>query len=183
MKSNIKKTTYRAIYRLLNKVSTVPYDCGELCNESCCKISGSHMGIYLYPGEEKVFSRKESWLSWEIENAEDYEFPESWKGKIYFVRCKGVDECQRAIRPLQCRFFPLAPHITNDKQLVLIRYNESLPYSCPLITKKMDLNPDFTKATYTVFKRLVKDVRIYDLILMDSRLRNSNDIEIIYSPD
>lgn len=180
MKSTIKKSTYLAIYRLLNKVSPQTFDCGNLCNSSCCNAQGEHMGIYLYPGEEKIFTRKETWLKWEKENAEDYEFPDSWKGKIYFVKCTGINECVREFRPLQCRFFPIAPHITKDNNLLLIRFVGDLPYSCPLISEKMALNQDFLKATYTVFKRLIKDQLIFDLILFDSKTRDVNEDDILF---
>ena len=35
----------------------------------------------------------------------------------------------------------------------------------------MDLNRDFVKATYTVWKHLLHDPLIYDLVEMDSRMR------------
>ena len=36
MKSSIKKNTFKAIYRLLDKVSPVNGDCGLLCGSICC---------------------------------------------------------------------------------------------------------------------------------------------------
>ena len=36
MKSTIRKNTYKAIYRLLDRVSPVDYDCGTLCGAACC---------------------------------------------------------------------------------------------------------------------------------------------------
>ena len=36
MKSTITKTTYQAIYRLLDRVSPVDFDCGILCGAACC---------------------------------------------------------------------------------------------------------------------------------------------------
>lgn len=180
MKTTIKKSTYQAIYRLLNMVSPLSTDCGDLCDASCCKDTNENLGIYLYPSEEKIFTRKETWLKWEVENAEDFEFPDSWKGKIYFVKCNGVEQCMRDLRPLQCRFFPLSPHITIDGKLNLIRYQDQLPYNCPLIQEKIALDQKFLKATYTVFRRLIKDQLIFDLIYMDSRNRTDIDIEILY---
>ena len=35
----------------------------------------------------------------------------------------------------------------------------------------MELNRDFVKATYTVWKHLLRDPLIFDLVEMDSRLR------------
>ncbi len=191
MKSRIRKNTYKAIYRLLNKVSPLPSDCGQLCSAACCSCGGDaadengldfDMGIYLLPGEEKLFSRKETWLKWSVENAEDYEFPDSWQGKIYFVRCKTPPHCPREKRPLQCRFYPLAPYLTDDGKLRLILSPADLPYSCPLIADNIPLQPSFIKATYTVWKRLIRDPVIRDLVEMDSKelRKNVNVAKLIF---
>ena len=175
MKSTIKKSTYKAIYRLLDTVSPVDYDCGLLCGAVCCTYGESEaaaedfdMGIYLLPGEEKLFTMKEDWINWSAEYAEDYDFPDSWFGKVYFIRCNTPPVCHRSMRPLQCRFFPLAPHLNLDGELELILSPLELPYSCPLIRDKMKLNDSFIKATYTVWKHLIRDPLIYDLVRMDS---------------
>ena len=51
MKTTIKKRTWRAIYRLLDKVSPIDGDCGKLCGSACCTVNGQiaeeEMGIYL----------------------------------------------------------------------------------------------------------------------------------------
>ncbi|WP_206457800.1 hypothetical protein [Anaerovorax sp. IOR16] len=187
MKSTIKRKTYAAIYRLLDRVSPLSEDCGTLCQAACCTCGGDSstengldfdMGIYLLPGEEKLFTRKETWLKWSVENAEDYDFPDSWYGKIYFVRCNCAPHCPREKRPLQCRFFPLAPHLTDEDELVLIHSDAELPYTCPLISKNVELTPSFLKATYTVWKRLIQDPLIYDLVKWDSCIRE--EISIMY---
>lgn len=190
MKSTIRKNTYRGIYRLLNRVSPLATDCGQLCSAACCTCGGDSkdessndfdMGIYLLPGEEKLFTRKEDWLKWSVEDAQDYDFPESWLGKIYFVRCKTPPHCPREMRPLQCRFYPLAPYIDLNDNLQLILSTADLPYKCPLIVDNITLEPDFIQATYTVWKRLIKDPLIKDLIEMDSKdIRESNaEIQVI----
>lgn len=69
MKSTIKKRTWKAIYRLLDRVSPVDGDCGRLCGSVCCtwgcnenpdNNTGTEieMGIYLYPGEHKIHDKK-----------------------------------------------------------------------------------------------------------------------------
>lgn len=191
MKSTIRKSTYKAMYRLLNKVSPLSSDCGKLCSAACCNCGGDsndkegldfEMGIYLLPGEEKVFSKNETWLKWSAENAEDYEFPYSWRGKVYFVRCKTPPHCPREMRPLQCRFYPLAPYLTESGDLRLILSPVELPYRCPLIDNKIPLQSSFIKATYTVWKRLIKDPLIHDLVEMDSKELRKNKrkpVEII----
>ena len=181
MKSTIRMKTYKAIYRLLDKVSPLSGDCGLLCGAVCCNFGGQterapfpavELGIYLLPGEDKLFAREEDRSRWETVNARDYDFPDSWKGKVYFIRCAGASSCRRDQRPIQCRTFPLAPHITEDGVFLLIPYTDPLPYKCPLIEENTPLDAKFVKATYTAWTRLLKDPLILDLVEMDSRHRD-----------
>lgn len=184
MKSTIRKSTYKAIYRLLDRVSPLPYDCGKLCSAACCTCSDEEdasdmqLGIYLLPGEEKLFSKKEDWLDWSWEYAEDFDFPDSWKGRVYFIRCRKPPYCPREKRPLQCRFFPLSPHLTEDGILRLVLNTVELPYRCPLIQDRMELTQSFIQATYTVWKHLIRDPLIYDLVLMDSEDREFDEVPL-----
>ncbi|MBQ1471266.1 MAG: hypothetical protein IIZ34_02785 [Eubacterium sp.] len=181
LKSTIRKREYEAIYRLLDRVSPVPFDCGQLCGCACCvteEEGAAEMGIYLLPGEDKVHSRKEDWLIWSDERAEDYEFPESWKGVVHFVRCKTPPHCPREKRPIQCRTFPLTPHLDEDDVLTLVYNDQELPYDCPLIDEEMPLEESFVRATYTAWSRLIRDPLIYDLVKMDSEAREASLAEL-----
>ena len=201
MKSSIKKTTFKAIYRLLDRFTPINTDCGLLCGAACCTCEDSsndcnfndyssssdissdfEMGIYLLPGEEKIFTRNEDWLEWGSMRAEDYEFPESWRGKVNFLKCRTAPYCDRKMRPIQCRTFPLAPHMDDDGNLCMIYQSAQLPYTCPLIADRIPLNDDFIIATYTVWTHLIRDPLIYDLVKMDSyyRIEDGDEIEIIY---
>lgn len=171
IKSTIRARTYRAIYRLLDRVSPVDYDCGTLCGAACCMVESSEdmeMGIYLLPGEDKVHSRAESDYRWTEESTEEFDFPESWKGKVFFLHCMNPPHCHRQQRPLQCRTFPLLPHLTAEDELIMIYDDTELPYQCPLIDREIPLNDDFVKATHTVWKHLIRDPLIYDLVKADS---------------
>ena len=195
MKSSIKKSTFKAIYRILDRVSPIDGDCGLLCGAACCTCEeepsdASHsgqsdenadfsMGIYLLPGEEKMFSGNEDWLQWGSIRAEEYEFPQSWHGRVYFLRCLSAPFCERSARPLQCRFFPLAPHIDEDGALYMIYHSGELPYKCPLIETNMPLNEDFIKASYTVWTHLIRDPLILDLVEMDSAERTEKDEPVL----
>lgn len=179
MESTIRERTWRAIYRLLDRVSPIEGDCGRLCGAACCTVSGEladeELGIYLYPGEEKLHQNAQGpagdWLDWTVEEAEDYEFPASWQGRVYFVRCKTPPHCPRRLRPLQCRTFPLTPHLDENGLLTLIYNDVELPYRCPLIEDRIELTPKFVRATYTVWAHLLRDPLIYDLVAMDSAAR------------
>ncbi|MDR0570682.1 MAG: hypothetical protein LBG71_05645 [Clostridiales Family XIII bacterium] len=184
MKSSISKKTYKAIYRLLNRVSPIDGDCGRLCGSICCTCDaddagdkGFSMGIYLLPGEDRVFTRTEDWLEWSYTKVSEADFPDSWSGIAYFVRCKTPPLCPRETRPLQCRVFPLAPHITGSGELRMILFPaEGLPYRCPLAENEAPLSPAFVKATNTVWKRLIQDRHIYDLVKYDSDFRDEKSL-------
>lgn len=167
-KNTIQKKTYQAIYRLLDRVSPIDGDCGMLCGAACCISEDDDMGIYLLPGEEEVFDENDGWLDWSTQNAEEYGFPDSWKGEISFIKCKTPPVCRREKRPIQCRTFPLMPYLTESGELQMLYNDNELPYLCPLIEEEIPLNDDFVKATHTVWGHLIEDPLIYDLVWMDS---------------
>lgn len=184
IKSTIRKRTYQAIYRLLDRVSPVDYDCGTLCRAACCMTpgepgqweDGEEMGIYLLPGEDKIHDRRTSEFRWTEESTEEFEFPESWEGKVFFLHCVNSPHCNRALRPIQCRTFPLLPHLTEAGDLVMIYDDTDVPYQCPLIQEEIPLNDDFVQATLTVWKHLIRDPLIYDLVKADSEARNEPEV-------
>lgn len=174
IKGTTRARTFRAIYRLLDKVSPVPFDCGTICGSACCTAANydEELGIFLLPGEEKIHDRSADWLTWNTLSTDEYEFPESWHGNVSFVRCKTPPHCPRIMRPLQCRSFPLSPHLTEDGELVMIYNDADLPYCCPMIEEETELDPDFVRATHTVWKHLIRDPLIRDLVEMESRERD-----------
>lgn len=248
MRQIIPARTYRAMYRLLDRVSPIDGDCGRLCGSICCTAECSArpeenpkssdnillqqngvvnqqqtpalsysdgenedeqtLGIYLYPGEESLFictdsvadtstfshtpgeSSREPILQYpahgkprfifEAEDAEEYEYPDSWTGDVWFARCTQVSEdgrtirCERGMRPLQCRFYPAAPHFNRRGQLTLIYFPAETPYRCPLIEERFSINRDFLQATYTVCLHLLRDPQVYDLFLFDSAWRRED---------
>ena len=177
IKGTTRKRTFRAIYRLLDQVSPVPFDCGRICGAACCHADGlPEMGMFLLPGEDKIHQKTDDWLSWEMLDTDLYDFPPSWQGKVCFVNCQGPEHCKRALRPIQCRTFPLKPVFLKADEtppglvfrgkegLALIYSDDELPYACPLITSQARLDPAFIQATYTVRKHLIRDPLIYDYI-------------------
>jgi len=179
MKSTIKASTYRAIYRLLDRVSPIVCDCGTLCGAVCCTNGkDDDMGIYLLPGEEKIHVGEDDWLIWTKDRAQDYDFPKSWSGTVYFVKCKTPPHCPREKRPIQCRTYPLAPHICEDGELLMVYNDIDTPYRCPLIDEEIPLNDDFVQATQTVWAHLLRDPKIYDLVREDSIRREEAVAEL-----
>ena len=170
IRPSIRKRTYQAIYRLLDRVSPVPFDCGTICGAACCLAQDDEeLGIYLLPGEDKIHDKHADWLTWTSQRTDEYDFPESWHGVVHFVKCKTPPHCPRECRPIQCRTFPLAPHLTEDGELQLIYSDSDLPYCCPLIEEEADLDPRFVRATLTVWRHLIRDLLIRALVEMVSR--------------
>ena len=180
---DVKK--WEAVYRLLNMVNTEMYDCGALCSSACCMANNSseEMGIYLFPGEHRLLLKllniniddannsdcsawNSDWLEWSEQDPADLGFPPSWTDPVYFLKCKSAPACMRNIRPLQCRTFPLKPVIGDQGVLELIWNDEELPYECPIIERNMPVHDDFYKATYTVWSHLMRDKRIFELVMM-----------------
>lgn len=168
---------YAKIYHRLDQVTPLVTDCGAFCGQACCQADNTSLGIYLLPGEEVMFSGKEAWLVWERHNPREYDFPPTWTDPVYFVRCR--PPCPRQCRPLQCRSFPLAPHLLPDGKLVLIWETLHLPYICPLIAKKMPLRQDFVLALGQAWQELVSCRPIRDLVAWDSRPRSQIEIVLM----
>jgi hypothetical protein len=84
------------------------------------------------------------------------------------------------MRPLQCRFFPLTPYISADGTLRMILFPmKGLPYECPLISERRQLSERFIRASYTVWRRLLRDPLIRDLVEYDSEDRNEAELVFI----
>ena len=179
--NNVTERTYRAIYRLLDRVSPLDTDCGALCNAACCTSAyedGEEMGIFLLPGEEALHSPDDEWLDWSEESAEELGFPDSWPETVNFVHCKTPPHCPREKRPIQCRSFPLTPHLNEDGEMSLVYNDLDLPYRCPLIDEQTSLNDSFVQATETVWKHLIRDPRIRDLVREDSIAREEAILQL-----
>ena len=166
---DVKK--WKAVYRLLDHVNTEVFDCGTLCGSACCNCQSQEeeLGIYLFPGEHRLFMEpdvQKDWLEWDTQDPGELGFPESWNEPVYFVKCKTPPVCPRRWRPLQCRTFPLKPVIGENGVLELIWNDDELPYTCPVIENNMPIHDDFYKATYTVWTHLLQDKRIFDLIML-----------------
>ena len=100
------------------------------------------------------------------------EFPHTWDDDVFMVECVNPPHCNRCIRPIQCRTFPLIPHLSRDDTFHLILDRSEFPYCCPIVDENMKLNADFIKVTFKVWKILIEDPIVYDLIKYDSSLRD-----------
>ena len=48
----LSRDEYREIYKMFDRVSPFPYDCGKRCNSICCRADAfpeSHLFLYIFP--------------------------------------------------------------------------------------------------------------------------------------
>ncbi len=163
---------FRRVYRLTGGDSPLERDCGQLCKEACCRLPAHQGGLYLLPGEESMFTRKESWLTWNAQDAAEYRFPDSWQGRVWFLACDG--HCDRSRRPLQCRTYPAAPHLDHQGRFLLVLDTQDTGYRCPLVCDpvwRSRFSERWLHGLYQAWGMLLNDPRIYDLVWMDSQER------------
>lgn len=139
---------YLHIYKSLENVTPIKKDCGVLCGGICCKDEEEKSGMLLFPGEERILKNK----GYEIELSH-CEYGVDKTAPILF--CSG--RCNRKIRPLACRIFPLVPYKKEGKPLKLIM-NPLAKNMCPLARslKVSQLEPLFVKNVYKVMIRIMK---------------------------
>lgn len=90
------RNIYDRVYRLLDGVTPLSADCGQLCGKNCCKGDKS-TGMLLFPNEETEFKVIEK------------------NGRRLAV-CGG--DCSRHNRPLSCMIFPFFPVEDNGIKIV-----------------------------------------------------------------
>lgn len=151
---------YLQLYGLFDKSTPIKADCGKLCGKKCCK--GEDCGMYLFPGEEKVFGLlKPSWAK--IEKSDFcYNFGGKSK-KVPILFCDG--NCDRYQRPLACRIFPLTPYINKDgKEEIIV--DPRAKALCPLAKtlEKEDFDVKFVKNIKRAFSVLTKNKEITEYL-------------------
>ncbi len=166
----LTKSDFEYIYQLLDDVTPLFGDCGELCSRRCCSDwdDQDDVGMYLLPGEEVMFSTNEDWLVIEKHSTIDYEFPPSWEGEYYFVKC--IKPCPRDKRPFECRTFPLIPYYNAADDTFDLIMNPDGIIICPLVQHSdlNDLNPEFIKNLQEAWSILLEDPLIADDIKLKS---------------
>ena len=137
---------YLEIYKRLDTLTPVPFDCGEMCGKLCCQ-GDSESGMYLFPGEAKLFAGKENF------SILSTDFEVEGKAAELLV-CHGP--CKREERPLSCRIFPLVPMYRKGSTLQIIR--DPRASFCPLThpAAKGCLDPAFIKEVRHAFSVLIQ---------------------------
>lgn len=148
---------YLQLYKLFDNCTPVKTDCGKICSSACCK--GTDCGMYLFPGEKRVYDLLEpDWI-----NIEKSDFKYTFNGKekhLYIAFCN--ENCDRFQRPLACRIFPLTPIISENGKLDIITDPRSKSV-CPLgmAFDLTDFNTQFIKNIKKTFTMLCKNKEFY----------------------
>ena len=155
---------YLQLYRLFDNKTPIASDCGNLCDKACCK--GDDAGMYLFPGEKKVYSLlKPDWLK--IEKS-DFTYKYNNKKKHTPIAiCNG--DCDRYQRPLACRIFPLTPYLKDGKIEIIIdpRAKSVCPLSIGLSIS--DYDAGFVKNVKRCFNILAENKEVYTFLDTYSR--------------
>lgn len=153
---------YSYLYKKLNKRTPLKTDCGLLCKNACCSDElCEEQGMYLFPGEEKMFEGDDNF---KIEESE-FLYGDK-KAKIIF--CKG--KCDRNKRPLSCRIFPLFPYITPFGELKVI-VDVRARGICPLYKKEItEFNSVFKRGVKHIGEILMNESETFDFLFSLSRL-------------
>lgn len=168
VKSVLGKDEYGKVYEIMD-VPPLDFDCGDLCGRICCQEYRPGVGMYLLPGEERMFTGSEPWLRWSFRRAEDQDFPTEWKGHVAFVECNS--RCPREKRPVQCRTFPLMPYIDSYGVLTVRLDVLNGPFLCPLVRypKRYPLRDEFSDRVLEGWKLLIADPLIRSDVEYQSR--------------
>ncbi len=148
---------YLQIYRLFDNTTPLPVDCGKLCSAACC--SGDDSGMFLFPGEASVYKLlKPDGFRIELSDLE-YDDNGTVK-KTPIVFCEGG--CDRYVRPLACRIFPLTPVLDENGEIRIIT-DPRAKSVCPLAkTLYLDeYNEAFINAVKKAFVLLSKNKHVY----------------------
>ena len=171
------KESIRRIYERLDKVTPLDFDCGTLCGEVCCVYDeegyrNKDLVLYLLPGEELMYEDSE-YFDLYVVDPKGLDYPRRWNEDVFIVECSNPPHCDRSIRPIQCRTFPLIPHISSEGKLHMILDENEFPYECPIIRDNIKLNDDFVKVTYEIWSMFISNPMVHALIEFDSRRRDN----------
>lgn len=165
------KDFYTPLYELLEDVTPLKKDCGVLCDAVCCKDGkDGETGMLLFPNEVKMFKGKR--FAKIVKS--NCEYGEKATAKLLI--CKG--KCDRSLRPLACRIFPLLPyrHIGEGKKLEIIM-DPRAKGMCPLARslKVEQLEPEFIEKVTKVCTQILKLKDGAEYIDMLSDLADQSD--------
>ena len=157
------KTFYTHAYSLFDRVTPLLGDCGTMCENACC-MGDDESGMYLFPGEECMFTPMPGNMKIETSS---FEYSDDKYADILLCR----PYCDRRRRPLACRIFPLLPYITEEGKLKIIMDPRG-KNMCPLAAaaEPSQLNSEFVRRVTYLGKIMVRDKVLFEYLEQLSRL-------------
>ena len=182
-------------YEIIGRETPLKADCGQLCGAVCCKdtiinenktpsapsasivygasrVFGEYpnianyipghpesTGMILFPGEVNLLANEPGFRLYRIM---------SMGVPAWFLVCEG--KCDRRKRPLACRIYPLAPHISESGSITA-KPDPRAAYLCPLASGE-NLAPSFRRAVTKAFRHLAGEPEI-----MEYMRQLSSDLE------
>lgn len=141
---------YRMLYGRIGHLTPICADCGRLCGKACCKGDRDGDGMYLFPGEEKMYGDVSAWAKVSVT---DFEYEQGRFAPL--LACDG--RCERKIRPLACRIFPLTPYVGRDGRLSVIVDPRGRGL-CPMAVLRIsDFDAEFVNAVGDVGRIMMKN--------------------------
>lgn len=144
------KDFYQNVYSVLANYTPLKGDCGRACSKACCQGDKDGDGMYLFPREEEMYP---SLPSWAAIGETDFEYDNNKYAPLF--SCDGI--CERSMRPLSCRIFPLTPYISQKGDLSVI-VDPRAKGMCPLSALYVeDFDPAFVQAVEETGKLLFEN--------------------------
>ena len=136
---------FAACYALLQEVTPLPADCGEVCGAACCRDTGEDNGMLLFPGEREYLDARFPERSFQKTDSGDW-----------LLVCDG--RCRRDVRPLACRMFPLFPLLRADGR-IQAAVDPRAFHVCPLVqmAARIRWQRDFVRTVRRVGRLLAAD--------------------------
>jgi len=160
----MQEINWSSIYQQMDAFTPLPVDCGRLCGARCCAEWDNGAGVYLLPGEEKLFQDL-AWCKLSAVPKIEAAFPGEHSTILH---CRG--KCPRRQRPFLCRTFPLAPYMYAGQAISLV-FDEAGSLICPLVQlgDLRQLDPRFVRRVLVVWQQLAEDESIKSYIIAQSK--------------
>ncbi|MBQ3115039.1 MAG: hypothetical protein IJC06_02830 [Clostridia bacterium] len=167
-----KKAFYTRLYKMLENVTPLTADCGGLCDCACCAVTDEITGMYLFPGEKVMYELLPKWAK-----LYDIDFTYDNGKEVELITCIGT--CDRKLRPLSCRIFPLVPYAKRGEKLQVLMDIRGRGL-CPLATamRTQDLDPLFVKRVTLAMSMCMKVRETREFIYSLSELLD--DINMVF---
>lgn len=152
--ARLRRLIYRA-YDIIGDATPIPADCGQLCDGACCKGDDT-AGMLLFPGEAVMLSQVPNFRVFRMRYMDS---------RAWLLTCDGT--CDRSLRPLSCRIFPLGLHVEENGLVTAMPDPRARPV-CPLTSGDF-LDRRFQKAVQEAFTLLAREPKMLDFMRLLSR--------------